>query len=123
MLKKLTKPSGQLLLQYSPDSIKSYLNEAQFKIYELIWRRTLASQMSKAEFLTTTVEVSVDNFIFTVSGQVTKFDGFTKLYNENKDGEINLPSFKLKDSLSIKNIYRFSTFYSGSAKVFRGTSC
>ena len=41
--------------------------------------------MSKAEFLTTTVEVSVDNFIFTVSGQVTKFDGFTKLYNENKD--------------------------------------
>ena len=58
--------------------------------------------MSKAEFLTTTVEVSVDNFIFTVSGQVTKFDGFTKLYNENKDGEINLPSFKLKDSLSIK---------------------
>ena len=91
-------------LQYSPDSIKSYLNEAQFKIYELIWRRTLASQMSKAEFLTTTVEVSVDNFIFTVSGQVTKFDGFTKLYNENKDGEINLPSFKLKDSLSIKNI-------------------
>ena len=92
-------------LQYSPESIKSYLNEAQFKIYELIWRRTLASQMSKAELLTTTVEVSVDNFIFTVSGQVTKFDGFTKLYNENKDGEINLPSFKLKDSLSIKNIY------------------
>ena len=33
-------------LQYSPESIKSYLNEAQFKIYELIWRRTLASQMS-----------------------------------------------------------------------------
>ena len=55
--------------------------------------------------MTTTVEVSVDNFIFTVSGQVTKFDGFTKLYNENKDGEINLPSFKLKDSLSINSIF------------------
>ena len=37
-------------LQFSPDSIKSYLNEAQFKIYELIWRRTFASQSVRLNF-------------------------------------------------------------------------
>jgi len=59
------------------------------RLYDLIWKRTIASQMSDAEFEKTTAKISMstnrDNL--TATGEVMKFDGFLKVYNESKDDE------------------------------------
>ncbi|MFZ1527256.1 MAG: type I DNA topoisomerase [Ferruginibacter sp.] len=57
------------------------------RLYELIWKRTIASQMSDAEFEKTTakIEISTNNATLTASGEVLKFDGFLKVYMESTD--------------------------------------
>ena len=59
------------------------------KLYELIWKRTIASQMADAEIEKTTVNISVSgaNEVFVAQGEVVKFDGFIKVYRESVDDE------------------------------------
>ena len=59
------------------------------RLYELIWKRTMASQMADAELEKTTakIEISTNNEELTASGEVLKFDGFLKVYREDKDEE------------------------------------
>lgn len=59
------------------------------RLYELIWKRTMASQMAEAELEKTTVkiEISTNKEELTASGEVLKFDGFLKVYREDKDEE------------------------------------
>lgn len=60
------------------------------KLYELIWKRTIASQMTPAEVEKTKATISIstnDKFNFIASGEVVKFDGFLKVYMESKDEE------------------------------------
>ncbi len=61
----------------------------QNKLYELIWKRTLASQMADAQVERTTVKIEADkhNEYFTASGEVVQFDGFLKVYLESTDDE------------------------------------
>jgi len=61
------------------------------RLYELIWKRTVASQMSDAEFEKTTakINISTNNAELTANGEVLKFDGFLKLYLESTDDEDN----------------------------------
>ncbi len=71
----------------------SYMNESKVddadtnRLYELIWKRTIASQMTDAAFEKTTakIEVSTNKETLTASGEVMKFDGFLKVYLEGKD--------------------------------------
>ena len=74
----------------TPDSIKQYLHEDEFKLYKLIWQRFVASQMNPAMFDQTTVDIDAksasDIFLFRVTGSVLKFDGFLKVYEESKEG-------------------------------------
>jgi DNA topoisomerase-1 len=58
-------------------------------LYELIWKRTIASQMSDAEFEKTTakINISTNNETLSAVGEVMKFDGFLKVYMEGKDEE------------------------------------
>jgi len=62
---------------------------AQRRLYELIWKRTIASQMSDAKFEKTTVSVLIDKAVekFIISGEVMLFDGFLKVYLESRDDE------------------------------------
>src|SRR5882672_9047996 len=73
----------------TPDSIKKYLQEDEFKVYKLIWQRFIASQMNPAVFDQTTVDIDAksgaDTYWFRVTGSVMKFDGFLKVYEESKD--------------------------------------
>jgi len=64
-------------------------NQNEKKLYELIWKRTIASQMSDAEVEKTTISVDMNNspVIFNASGEVIKFDGFLKVYSESSDQE------------------------------------
>ncbi len=62
------------------------------RLYELIWKRTAASQMADAEMEKTTVEISIhntqqENMLFIAQGEVVKFDGFLKVYRESNDEE------------------------------------
>ena len=59
------------------------------RLYELIWKRTIASQMADAEMEKTTVEIKIDNnpLQFVAQGEVIKFDGFLKVYRESSDDE------------------------------------
>jgi DNA topoisomerase-1 len=73
----------------------SYMNESKVddadtnRLYELIWKRTIASQMSDAQFEKTTakIEISTNKDTLTASGEVMKFDGFLKVYLEGKDDD------------------------------------
>ena len=63
-------------------------NRDEQRLYELIWKRTVASQMASAELERTDVEIdisTVENLFFVSTGQVLKFDGFLKVYMESKD--------------------------------------
>ena len=66
-----------------PKSVKKYLTADQFKLYQLIWSRFMASQMADAEYRTTTVEIAGGEFIFRAYEQELKFDGFLKVYIAN----------------------------------------
>ncbi|HRY38588.1 MAG TPA: type I DNA topoisomerase [Smithellaceae bacterium] len=72
-------------MSYKPQAIKEYLSAEQFKLYQLIWNRFVASQMSPAVFDQTTIDIAGANCIFRAQGQVLKFPGFTIVYTEGKD--------------------------------------
>ncbi|WP_159523497.1 type I DNA topoisomerase [Sunxiuqinia indica] len=74
----------------------SYMDQAEAggsnqekKLYELIWKRTIASQMADAELERTTINISVSNSsnLFQATGEVIKFDGFLRVYMESSDNE------------------------------------
>ena len=71
-----------------PNSIKRYLNRDQFRLYELIWKRMVASQMSPALLDTTSVDIEAKNqksYLLRATSSIIKFPGFTILYSEGKD--------------------------------------
>ena len=73
--------------------------DTEKKLYNLIWRRTLASQMSESIFERTVVNINNGNkFEFKASGEIMVFDGFLKLYNDNSENTKLLPKLK-KDSI------------------------
>jgi DNA topoisomerase I len=82
------------------------------KLYELIWKRTVASQMADAEIEKTIITVNIDNskYKFIANGEVIKFDGFLKLYIESHDDENTeeandmLPDVKAGQTLNVKDI-------------------
>ena len=92
-------------IKKKPDEMKKYLSTDQFKLYDLIWSRALASQMKAAEFDRNTIQIhSKDNCVqFTSSGSVIKFDGFLNIYSfQNDDEEKNiLPEVKVGEKLTL----------------------
>lgn len=76
--------------QLEPDAIKSSLTSDQFKLYNLIWQRFIASQMQPAQFDQTTIDVLAgDDYTFHATGSELVFPGFLKVYPEKTDKEDN----------------------------------
>jgi DNA topoisomerase-1 len=73
----------------TPESIRAFLDDDQWKLYDLIWKRALASQAASAEYLATTIDVEAGRLGLRASGRVLKFAGFQKLYgiDEEDDAE------------------------------------
>ena len=88
------------------------------KLYDLIWKRTAASQMADAEIEKTTVNISVSgiNEQFVAQGEVVKFDGFIKVYRESYDDDAQqdeelghiLPPLKKGQELTRREILAFN---------------
>jgi len=69
----------------TPDSLASFLNKDELRLYRLIWQRSVASQMTPAIFDQTTIDIQAGRFVFRATGSVQKFDGFLKVYQEGRD--------------------------------------
>jgi len=72
-------------VEFTPDEIRKYLSDEQYRLYRLIWQRFVASQMVPAVFDQTTVDIAAKadrTYDFRVSGSIMKFDGFLKVYEQ-----------------------------------------
>ena len=74
-------------LSLSPALVKESLQRDQFRLYQLIWKRFVASQMAPAQYETTSVRIGAGEYIFTVSASKIIFDGFMSVYKTDDDNE------------------------------------
>ncbi len=92
----------------TPAMVKDSLSNDQYKLYNLIWCRFIASQMSNAIYDTVTVTIDANGYSFKANGSSTKFQGFTLVYTEGQDREEEqtkkLPELNENDELKLKNI-------------------
>ena len=94
----------------TPERVKSSLTNDQYKLYNLIYNRFIASQMSSAEYDTISVTINAGEYNFKANGQSIKFKGFMKLYVETKDqdngedDELLLPSLEPNQKLKNEKI-------------------
>ncbi|MCI0411364.1 type I DNA topoisomerase [bacterium] len=93
----------------TPDSVKHYLSRDEYKLYQLIWNRFVASQMKSAEFDETIITVSAKDFEFEASGQVMTFAGYLKVYQETEEtesdqGPSNLPPVEVGQRLRLDRL-------------------
>ncbi|MAU41612.1 MAG: DNA topoisomerase I [Kordiimonas sp.] len=99
-------------LSRKPQDLASILDKDQYRLYELIWKRTIACQMRSAEIERTTAEIISDanNAVLRATGAVQKFDGFLKLYQESRDDsrddseERRLPPLNASDALDQQKV-------------------
>ena len=97
-----------------PSSVRSALDGEQFALYELIWKRTIASQMESAEFERTSADLGANgqdgkHYTFRATGSVVKFDGFLKVYHEDLDDEEDedsrrLPAMARGDGIGVRKV-------------------
>ena len=85
------------------------LSGDEAKLYDLIWKRTIACQMCNAEFDSVSVDINVDNSLFHCVGSVRTFDGFMKVYIEDnddaeEDDNVKLPVLNIGDNIEIKSL-------------------
>ena len=100
--------------QKNPEMIKSYLNRNQYRLYDLIWRRFIATQMPDAILNSTTADIEtiktgIESHIFRAHGQTMQFDGFLKIY-PLKIEEVILPELEKGEKLDLKEVKPFQHF-------------
>lgn len=96
-------------LHIKPGALKGEVDSGALRLYELIWKRTLASQMADARFERTSADISARKCVFRATGQVPLFLGFLKVYVEGRDDvedevEGLLPELDNKDKLTLINL-------------------
>jgi DNA topoisomerase-1 len=74
-------------VERTPDKMRKYLPKDEMAVYELVWKRFVASQMSSAVFDVTSVDISAGDYTLRATGSIMKFAGFLKLYEETKETE------------------------------------
>lgn len=84
----------------APESIKRYLSPDLAKLYDLIWKRFVASQMSSALYAQRQVTIKGGKYIFKVTGSTLIFDGFLKVYNAEEDEKTTEPKVKIPAEIS-----------------------
>ncbi|MCR5788196.1 MAG: type I DNA topoisomerase [Bacilli bacterium] len=78
-----------------PEDIKEYLSPDEYKLYKLIYYRALASLMADSKYLSTTINLDNNGYLFKANGSVTTFDGYLKVYGDYEESDDKvLPNFK-----------------------------
>jgi len=75
----------------TPEGIRQHLTPEQYRLYDLVWRRFVASRMAPAVYDQTQVEVEGGDYVFRATGSVLTFDGFYKVWGRDDNGETDLP--------------------------------
>jgi len=96
------------------------LEQNQLKLYDLIWRRFVACQMSQAIFDSTTIDIEAKNYIFRSTGQILKFDGFLKVY-PIKYEETELPPLEINEILELIKLIPSQHFTQPSPRYTEAT--
>ena len=93
-------------IEKTPESIKKYLTNEQYRLYKLIWERFTASQCSNASVENTSIEISAGDYTFRVGASKLLFDGFMKVYTDSDDVDeySELPDFKEGEKQKLKKI-------------------
>ncbi|MFO7806885.1 MAG: type I DNA topoisomerase [Candidatus Moraniibacteriota bacterium] len=97
-------------LDKTPDSIKGCLNSKQYKLYKLIWERTIASQMASAKIDSTSISIKAnpkgktDEYLLKATGSIIKFEGYMKVLNKNSQKENLLPKLEKGDTLNLNKV-------------------
>ena len=95
-------------LSLSPALVKESLQRDQFRLYQLIWKRFVASQMAPAQYETTSVRIGAGEYIFTVSASKIVFDGFMSVYtsedDEKAENNVLLKSIDESTELSLEKL-------------------
>ncbi|HOW60690.1 MAG TPA: type I DNA topoisomerase [Candidatus Moranbacteria bacterium] len=113
-------------LETSPDKLESDLESSQYKLYRLIWNRTIACQMQSAKLNSVKVDIEAkgikNNYLFKATGSIIVFDGFMKVYNgKAAKAESFLPKLKEGDILDIKKIETQQKFTSAPPRYNEAT--
>lgn len=87
----------------TPDSIKDHLDDKQWKLYDLIWRRAVASQMTNAVIDNTSIEINAKQYGFKATGSIIGFDGFLKVWFAPTKHEL-LPDLSKGQTLDCKKL-------------------
>ncbi len=100
-----------------PEKVKQFLAEDQYKIYDLIWKRFISSQMNPALYDTVSCDLTTDkDMILRTTGSIIKFKGFLAVYQEKEDSENNEPidkpltNLKTGQSLTLQEITSMQSF-------------
>jgi DNA topoisomerase-1 len=89
----------------TPELVKESLSKDQYALYELVWRRFVASQMESARYDTTEVNVAAGPYVLRANGRVMTFAGFLKVYDETANGDgTELPPVEEGDALKLGSI-------------------
>ena len=106
----------------TPDVVKPFLKKEEFSLYQLIWNRFLASQMSPAQIEETEFEVTAKKYLFSAKGEVLKFAGFLALTPKGENGEKEtLPPAKEGETLALRQIEPKQNFTQPPARYTEGT--
>ena len=81
----------------TPESIKKYLDNDQYKLYKLIWEKFMSSQMSNAEFANKSIEIQAGDYTLKAGTSKVTFDGFLKLYNDSEEDKEKVEDSKIPD--------------------------
>ncbi|HNT68874.1 MAG TPA: type I DNA topoisomerase [Syntrophorhabdaceae bacterium] len=96
------------LVHLTPERVKPYLDKDLFSLYDLIWKRFLASQMEQKKVKTKAIDIKAADFTFVARGSETLFDGFTRIYEEegddNGEDKTRLPEMTAGQRLSLVDI-------------------
>jgi DNA topoisomerase-1 len=95
------RPTG---IKRDPERVKKYLSEAHYKLYQLIWKRFLASQMEKAAVDTVEVDIQGGVYLFKAEGRKIKFPGYLLIYKEKSEKNKSLPLVKENEKLKLEEL-------------------
>jgi len=111
-------------VDFTPADIKPFLTDEQFKLYDLIWRRFVASQMKPSKSNITTLEIVAETSIgpcyYKATGRVLVFDGFTRIWPTNSNGQ-QLPPTEVGQSLAVVDIKAEQHFTKPPARYTEGS--
>ena len=105
--------------EYTPESVKEYLNHDQFRLYSIIWERFVSSQMNNAKMVTTSVEITSGEAVFRVAASKIAEKGFyhvIKLLSSKEDKSTSLPSMKEGEEIKVEKFHPEQHFTQGPAR-------